>query len=70
MVAGVTQLPKRRKVKFDRERLELRADADWIAQVEAEAGRLGLSLSGYIRLCVQERLDRTPEAKQRPKRKK
>jgi hypothetical protein len=37
----------------------LRADAAWINRVNAEAERLGLSLSAYIRLAVNERMERT-----------
>jgi hypothetical protein len=49
----------RKKQNFERDRVELRAEPEWIARVAAEANRLGLNLSAYIRLAVNERLDRT-----------
>jgi hypothetical protein len=54
-----TDLVGSRRENFDRERIEIRADSEWIARVSAEADRLGLSLSAYIRLAVNERLERT-----------
>jgi hypothetical protein len=63
MRAGAVSVPKPRKENFDRDRIELRADADWIERVAKEAERLGLSLSAYIRLAVNERLERTENAR-------
>jgi hypothetical protein len=42
----------------DRERIDLRGDPDWIARIRAQAGRLGLGLSAYIRLAVTKQLER------------
>lgn len=41
-----------------RDRVDLRAEPEWIARVAAAAERFGLSLSAYIRLAVSERLER------------
>jgi hypothetical protein len=57
-----TQVP-RRKTNFDRDRFEVRADAEWIRRATAAADRFGLSLSAFVRLVVSERmeeLDRNP----------
>jgi hypothetical protein len=64
MAAGVRdkQVP-RRKSKMDRDRLELRADPEWIQRATRAAERFGLSLSAFIRMVVSERLeelDRNP----------
>ncbi len=59
----------RKKQHFETGRVEIRADPKWIARVTAEANRLGLNLSAYIRLAVNERLDRT-EAAEPPRRAK
>jgi predicted HicB family RNase H-like nuclease len=61
-----TRMAGRKKEKFDRERIELRAEPEWIERVTAEAERLGLSLSAYIRLAVNERLEKAPPP--RPKK--
>lgn len=55
MSASIT-LPQNKKPGGDRERLEIRAPADWIDRVTDIASRLGLSLSAYVRLAVNERL--------------
>jgi hypothetical protein len=57
MVVSAQEVAKRRKENFDRERIEVRAEAAWIAKVAAEAERLGLSLSAFIRLAVNERME-------------
>jgi hypothetical protein len=68
MVTDNLKVPRRKRENFDRERIEVRADPAWIERVVREAGRLGLSLSAYIRLAVNERLDRTegPRKGRRP----
>jgi hypothetical protein len=63
MASGTLAVAPRKKENFDRERIEIRADAAWIAKVTSEAERLGLSLSAYIRLAVNERMERTADAK-------
>jgi hypothetical protein len=42
-----------------RDLIQLRADPAWIDRVNAAAEALGLSLSAYIRLAVNERMNRT-----------
>jgi hypothetical protein len=54
-------------------RVDLRADPDWLAQVEEAGRRLGLGISAYIRLATSERLARdgftsTPEPPARRQR--
>jgi hypothetical protein len=44
----------------NRDLIQFRAPPAWIDRVNAEAERLGLSLSAYIRLCVNERLENAP----------
>ena len=50
------QVP-RRKSNMDRDRVELRADPEWIARVSSAAERFSLSLSAFIRMVVTERLE-------------
>jgi hypothetical protein len=54
-----------------RDRVDLRAEPEWIARVTAVAERFGLSLSAYIRLATTERLERDEAAaaptKKRPR---
>jgi len=40
-----------------RERIDLRADSEWVARVQRQADRLGVSLSAYIRQATTERLE-------------
>jgi len=61
----------RRKRNIDRERVDLRGDADWIARVVAQADRLGLSLSACIRQAVTRQVEKDEaEAPAKPHRKK
>lgn len=55
----------KQRENFDRERIEVRADPEWIQLVVEEASKLGLGLSAYIRLAVNERLRRTREERER-----
>lgn len=48
----------KQRESFDRGRIELVADPAWIQDVREEARRLGLNLSEYIRLAVNERMRR------------
>jgi hypothetical protein len=41
----------------DRDRFDLRADAVWLARVKRQAERLGLGMSGYIRLATTLKLE-------------
>ena len=47
----------RRKQNFERRRLELVAEPEWIERVSKQAERLGISLSAYIRLAVTRSLE-------------
>jgi hypothetical protein len=72
MVAGrLSEMPiGRRKEKFERRRLELVAEPEWIARLTVQAERLGLSVSAYIRLAVTERLERDESQAPAPRAKK
>jgi hypothetical protein len=39
-------------------KVELRAGYEWIARVDAEAARLGIGRSAYIRMVVSEAMNR------------
>jgi hypothetical protein len=54
-----TMAPKQRPNPA-RDRVELRADPEWIEKVLAASDRVGLSISAYIRLAVN-RLMETPD---------
>lgn len=62
----------RKKLNLDRERVELRADPEWIRRIYRQATRLGISVSAYIRQAVTLRLERdeADEPKQDKKRSK
>jgi hypothetical protein len=47
-----------KKRKDGRQRIDLRAEQEWIARLEVLAKRFGLSVSAYIRLAVSERMER------------
>jgi hypothetical protein len=51
-----------RKKKPERDRIDLRAEPDWIDRVQGHADRMGVSLSAYIRLATSERMDRDDAA--------
>jgi hypothetical protein len=54
-----------------RDRIALRADPAWIARVQAQADRLGIGLSAYIRQAVTRQFERhESEEPQRPRGKK
>lgn len=53
-----TVSPKKKSAKDIRERVEFRADPDWIRAVMEEASRLGMGLSAYIRYCVNKQMER------------
>ncbi len=40
-----------------RDRIDLRAGPAWIARVQRQAERLGMSLSAYIRMATTERVE-------------
>jgi hypothetical protein len=52
--------------KEDRDRIDLRADPEWIARIAVQAERLGISISAYIRQAVSRQLERD-EAEAPPK---
>jgi hypothetical protein len=60
----------RKRPNPKRDLIQLRADPEWIDKVDAEAERLGLSLSAYIRLAVNERMQRTAPEPQEERRKR
>lgn len=47
----------RKKAAQPRDRIDLRADPVLIERVQAQAKRLGISLSGYIRQAVTRRVE-------------
>lgn len=42
--------------ELPRDRIDLRADPAWVARVERQAKRLGISLSAYIRQATTRQL--------------
>lgn len=40
------------------ESIQVRADPAWIARLKAAAKRMGLSVSGYVRLTMTREMDR------------
>jgi hypothetical protein len=57
-----------RRKEEPRGRIALRADPAWIARVQAQADRLGIGLSAYIRQAVTRQLERDEsEEPQRPR---
>jgi hypothetical protein len=54
----VPPVPKPRKKSSPRDRIDLRAEPDWIARVQRQADRLGVPFSAYIRLRTTEALER------------
>jgi hypothetical protein len=59
----------RKKENFERGRLELKADPEWIARVVEYGETLGLSLSAFVRLSVNEKMQRM-DAERPPIRKR
>jgi hypothetical protein len=58
----------RKKENFERERVEFKAEPEWIARVVEHGQSLGLSLSAFIRLAVNEKIHRMDaEMPQQPK---
>lgn len=41
-----------------RDRIDLRADPDWIVRVQKQADRFGVPLSAYIRQATTDRLEK------------
>jgi hypothetical protein len=58
----------RKKENFERGRVEFKADPEWIERVNAEAERIGLNLSSFIRMVMTQYMDKV-EAERPPKRK-
>jgi hypothetical protein len=50
---------KANKIEPDahRGRIDLRAEPEFVARIERQSRRLGLSLSGYVRLAVSRQLE-------------
>lgn len=53
----VPRKPPRKSDEPTRDRIDLRADPDWVARIERQAERHGISVSAYIRLAVTGRLE-------------
>ena len=49
---GLTMRPRKKRVNPQRDRIEIRADPEWIDRVLKNADSLGLSISAYVRLAV------------------
>jgi hypothetical protein len=47
----------RKKVNFDRGRVEFNADSEWIERATLEGERLGLNLSAFLRMAVTLYMD-------------
>jgi hypothetical protein len=62
-------MPRSRETGKGRGRLEMKAPAEWIDEVSRVAESLGLSLSAYVRLAVNERIQRDRAAANPPKKK-
>lgn len=41
-----------------RDRIDLRADPEWVARLRHQAARFGLNISAYIREAVTQRIER------------
>jgi hypothetical protein len=48
----------RKNDREPRDRLDLRAEPAWIARVAAQAERLGISVSAYVRQATSRQLER------------
>jgi hypothetical protein len=66
-MGAIGSMAKRRRPTQPREKIELRAPADWVAKVEHAAAALGLSVSAYVRLAVSERMERTRREQGEPR---
>lgn len=40
-----------------RDRIDLRAEPEWVARIKRQADRLGISISAYIRLATTRQLE-------------
>jgi hypothetical protein len=57
MSATVAELVPKKPVP-GRDRVDLRAEPEWIARVQAQADRLGMALSAYIRMATTKEVER------------
>ena len=64
-----SRMAGRKKENFERGRLELVADPELISRAAAQAARLGISLSAYVRVAISLKVERD-EADAPPPRKK
>jgi len=72
MATGVQKMRRRKRPNPKRDKIEIRAEPEWIELVVAAANRDGLSLSSYVRLAVnkllrESGLDTEPKKGQSPK---
>jgi predicted DNA binding CopG/RHH family protein len=49
---------KPKRARLSETRIELRADLQWLFQVDSEATRAGLNRSAFIRMAVAKEVDR------------
>jgi predicted DNA binding CopG/RHH family protein len=68
MANALAELVARKKEKKD-ERFEMRVDPDWLARIEEQAQRFGLSAAAYIRQGATEKLERDEATDARGKKK-
>lgn len=56
---AVCHMPKKKPQPAEqpRERIDLRAEAEWVARLTAQARRRGLSVSAYIRQAVTKEIE-------------
>jgi hypothetical protein len=52
---------RKKRPNPQRDRIEIRSDPEWIDRVLRHANNLGLSISAYIRLAVNEKMQRERE---------
>lgn len=52
---------KKRKPSPNRDRIDLRGDPEWIAEIFEEASKLNMNVSNFIRYCVTKQIQRERE---------
>lgn len=58
----------KRRENHARNRMDLRADPEWVARVTRQAKRLGIGVAAYVRMATTERLERDEATEPPPKR--
>jgi hypothetical protein len=59
MLVGTRAVPRKSAKGADRDMFQVRAEPWWLTIIQKEADRIGVSLSGYVRMAVNERYERT-----------